>query len=377
MGSGRAGAVLAGALTAMGASAAARAQEVEPAAALADPVRQARAEAILAREEAQGRPFDRVYREGMKARLAASSDAELRAVEERGHGLRPQAPLGSLPPNLVYKAIPPCRIVDTRLAGGALAPGVPRDFYVSGGTGFETQGGTPAGCDIPTGLARAAMINFVAVNPAGAGNLRGWAFGAAVPNASILNYAAVGLNIANGLVVPLCDPGAITCTRDLTVRADVSATQVVADVVGYFVADARSQVEGAAASSGGTPVPVACANTGGVGVTLQAPDFGRIIVRGMVNLEMLHITGIDDEVKAAVGTTTTDCANAPVTSRVPGALPSFSAAPGMFVELHPARIFAVPPGSYTFYLNMQNTGAGAGNDRFRYGYLAAEFHPYD
>ena len=97
----------------------------------------------------------------------------------------------------------------------------------------------------------------------------------------------------------------------------------------------------------------------------------------MVNMEMLHITGVDDEVKAAIGTTATDCANAPVTSHVPAALPSFSAAPGMWVELHPARLFNVSPGTYTFFLNMQNTGPGSGNDRFRYGYLEADFHPFN
>jgi hypothetical protein len=356
--------------TALGASA----QETAPAS--ADPAREARAEALLAREEGRGRAFDPAYRARLKALLAASSDEDLLAAEQRGQGLLPTT-LGELPPNLVYRSIPPCRIVDTRLAGGPLAPGTPRDFYVGGGTGFGAQGGSPTGCDIPTGVARAAVINFVAVNPAGPGNLRAWAFAAAVPTASVLNYAAVGLNIANGLVVPLCNPAAATCTRDLSVRADVSASQLVADVVGYFVEEHRSRVEGAAASSGGSPVPVTCANTGGVSVTIQATDFGRIVVRGMANVEMLHFTGVDDEVTAAVGTTTTDCSSAPVISRIPAALPSFSAAPGMWVELHPARLFSVIPGTYTFYLNMQNTGPGAGNDRFRYGYLEANFHPFN
>ena len=67
----------------------------------------------------------------------------------------------------------------------------------------------------------------------------------------------------------------------------------------------------------------------------------------------------------------------PVTSRIPAALPSFSASPGMWVELHPARVLGVGPGTHTFFLNMQSTGAGSGNDRFRFGYLEANFHPFN
>ena len=56
-----------------------------------------------------------------------------------------------------------------------------------------------------------------------------------MPTASILNYAAVpGLNIANGPTVAICDPAVATCTSDFTIQADGAATQVVADVQGYF-----------------------------------------------------------------------------------------------------------------------------------------------
>jgi hypothetical protein len=142
--------------------------------------------------------------------------------------------LGDSAQDLVYTSVTPCRIINTRApgAGGALAPGAPRDFHVTGTAGFDTQGGNAGGCGIPAG-ATAAMINFVAVNPAGAGNLRAWPFGQAAPTASIINYSA-SVNIANGVVVALCDPATATCGFDLTVRADASATQLVADVMGFF-----------------------------------------------------------------------------------------------------------------------------------------------
>jgi hypothetical protein len=152
----------------------------------------------------------------------------------------PQA-LGSSRTQLVYTPAPPCRIADTRLAGGALAPGVPRQFQATG-TDLSGQGGSATGCDVPFGRATAAIVNFVAVGATAAGNLRAWAFREpppAAPTSSVLNYARVagsGLNIANAIALPLCDPSASgqTCPRDFLVQADGGSTHMVADVVGYY-----------------------------------------------------------------------------------------------------------------------------------------------
>ena len=142
---------------------------------------------------------------------------------------------------LVYTPVAPCRILDTRVAGGALVPGVPRQFRVTA-TDLSSQGGNPAGCNVPFSRATAALINFVAVNPTGAGNLRAWAYRTplpAPPNSSVLNYAFIagsGLNIANGIGIPICDPSQSgqTCAQDFLVQADGNTTHVVADVVGFF-----------------------------------------------------------------------------------------------------------------------------------------------
>jgi hypothetical protein len=140
---------------------------------------------------------------------------------------------------LVYTSINPCRIVDTRPTGaGALVPGAVRTFHVVGAASdFTAQGGAAGGCGIP-GFAgnvpqtTAVVFNFVAVNPAGPGNLRAWATDQAVPNSSIINYTQVtGLNLANAIIVPVRQDSE---GNDLSVRADVSGTHVVVDVVGYF-----------------------------------------------------------------------------------------------------------------------------------------------
>ncbi len=189
------------------------------------------AEWILGREEAAaGRVFDPAFRAAVKAGLTSSLSLAALTAQTQQSGLGPLN-LGEGQADLVYTPVTPCRILDTRLAGGPIPAGTTRDVLVTGDT--TAQGG--ANCGIPFGPATAAVLNFVAVGPAGPGDLRVTPFGTAMPNASIVNYAAVaGLNIANGLVVTLCFPATTTCTQDITLQADVSATDVVADVQGYF-----------------------------------------------------------------------------------------------------------------------------------------------
>jgi hypothetical protein len=79
------------------------------------------------------------------------------------------------------------------------------------------------------------MINFVAISPAGRGNAQITPFGQAMPMASFINYSnTAGTNLANGLAVALCNPSAATCTNDVTIQANNSAVDLVADVQGYF-----------------------------------------------------------------------------------------------------------------------------------------------
>jgi hypothetical protein len=183
---------------------------------------------IVAREqEASGRPFDAAFLDQMKGNLANLSLEQLAEVQQRASGLLPVPNiLGSTQADLVYTPVTPCRIIDTRSSGGPITPGVNRSFIVAGI------------CGVPFGPATAAVINFVAVGPAGAGDLRITPFGTAIPLASIINYTS-GLNLANGPAVTICNPAATTCTFDITIQADVSATDLVADVQGYFAAPVR------------------------------------------------------------------------------------------------------------------------------------------
>jgi trimeric autotransporter adhesin len=191
--------------------------------------KEAIAESILAREEARsGREFDPAFRAKARQTLAALPLAALES-QESGLGLDS---LGDSQADLVYTPVTPCRIIDTRLAGGTIGSGTTRSFLVTGAD-LTSQGGSASGCGVPFGPSTAAVINLVAVNPAGPGNLRITPFGTAIPLASIINYAA-GLTIANGPAVAMCDPSATTCGNDITIQANASATHLVADVQGYF-----------------------------------------------------------------------------------------------------------------------------------------------
>ena len=185
----------------------------QPEGAAEDTVQQeAMAESLIAgAEAAAGRAFDSKYRAVLKDDLAARSLEELAAIPP---GLVPRA-FGDSADNLVFTPVAPCRIIDTRNIGAPpgtpLLPGVPRNVRATGAS-FTDQGGFAGSCGVPFGPATSVFINFVAVSPAGAGNLRAFVFGAGAPNASIINYSNVpGLNIANGLAVPICNPAVSGC----------------------------------------------------------------------------------------------------------------------------------------------------------------------
>ena len=196
--------------------------------------REAIAESIVAREEAaSGRAFDAGFRAEVNRDLAALSLNFLETQMQRG-GLGPYF-VGDSQADLVYTPVTPCRIIDTRLAGGAIAAGTTRNFLVAA-SNYSTQGGSATTCGIPFGPATAAVINFVAVSPAGPGDLRATPFGTPMPLAAVINYSNgdPNLALANGPAVKICNPATTSCTSDITLQADNSAVQIVADVQGYF-----------------------------------------------------------------------------------------------------------------------------------------------
>jgi hypothetical protein len=128
-----------------------------------------------------------------------------------------------------YIALTPCRIVDTRLAGGQIASNVSRSFHARGTSGFVPQGGKSGGCGVPTS-ATAIEVAVTSVDSTGDGYMRIYPVGTSEPTATFINYSPN--NPTNTGAVTLCKTG---CgAGDVTVKGHGSNTQVVMDVQGYF-----------------------------------------------------------------------------------------------------------------------------------------------
>ena len=150
---------------------------------------------------------------------------------------------------LVYVAIPPCRIVDTREAGGDIAANDFRNFRVSGTTGeLAVQGGETDCLDPKAGtgskpLAISAYVLAVPASSSGSGVLTAYPsdqLPPAVGAGSTVNFAA-GQVIGNTTTITLCDPTG-TCPTDgeFAILSRLTNQEVVVDVQGYYYPAAGS-----------------------------------------------------------------------------------------------------------------------------------------
>ncbi len=129
---------------------------------------------------------------------------------------------GPIPPVASrFYTVTPCRVVDTRNSSGpfggpALAANSDRTFVVGGQ------------CGVPS-TAKAVSVNVSVTQASSAGNLRLYAGGTGLPNATAINYRANQTRANNGSA-PLGTAGS------LAVRCDQISgnVQVIIDVNGYF-----------------------------------------------------------------------------------------------------------------------------------------------
>lgn len=129
-----------------------------------------------------------------------------------------------------FFTLAPCRIIDTRnppgpTGGPKLVANTLRNFPIVGL------------CGVPSNATAIAM-NVTVVQPTDFGNLRIAPAGQPVPLASVINWAASDVAVANGAIIALGNDGA---GNHLSVQCDMppaSTGQVhlVIDVTGYFSA---------------------------------------------------------------------------------------------------------------------------------------------
>lgn len=138
--------------------------------------------------------------------------------------------IGETTTDLVYTPVAPCRLFDTRLAGGKMAGGTTRDFDVNSAGSFTGQGGSPTDCGVGAlNHFAAAVINFTVVDPTTTSFLTAFAFNTTRPTASSMTWKA-GYLISNEVIVPLDQT---TSSAELSVYVN-GAAHVVGDIVGYF-----------------------------------------------------------------------------------------------------------------------------------------------
>jgi hypothetical protein len=140
--------------------------------------------------------------------------------------------LGDLAADLVFVPVTPCRIIDTRVAGGVIAANTTRGFDVTAVANYSFQGGDASNCGGvgAAGSFAAAAINFTVVTPSMAGYITAFPFGGTQPLAATVNYTAGDIR-GNYAVVKL-DQGA--SANEMNVYS-FAQTHLVADIVGYYI----------------------------------------------------------------------------------------------------------------------------------------------
>lgn len=141
------------------------------------------------------------------------------------------AKLGDTAIDLVFVPVTPCRIIDTRVAGGTITGGTTRAFDVTAISSYAGQGGDATDCGTGTqGSFAAAVINFTVVTPSGPGYITAWPYLASQPLAATLNYVAG--DIRGNLAIVKLDQGASADELNVYTQA---TTHLVADIVGFFI----------------------------------------------------------------------------------------------------------------------------------------------
>ncbi|MGH9366670.1 MAG: FG-GAP-like repeat-containing protein, partial [Thermoanaerobaculia bacterium] len=122
----------------------------------------------------------------------------------------------SCPAPVGFFTVTPCRLLDTRVAGPALAAGSDRGFPIA------------SKCGIPAD-ATAVVVNVTVTGPTAAGDLRLRPGNTPVAPASVVNYRAGQTRAGNGIY-------ALGAAGDLAVQCDqpTGSVHLILDIGGYF-----------------------------------------------------------------------------------------------------------------------------------------------
>ena len=310
-------------------------------------------------------------------------DARTEVIMAPGDPVAPEA-LGETFVDVVYTPVQPCRVADSRSAGGEFAAGETREYYVYGPlVDLDPQGAT-TDCPAPKGEPVAVAINVTVVpgNAAPGGNIRVYPNDETTPNASLVNFRQ-GVNIANaGIIRTEFSLG----PREIEVFASQPAN-VILDVLGYYYPVDRNdfEVKFAGSNSSSTTNLIAgggCTNYAGgeVSITVPGPGFIKVDAQAVMRLEA-HTSGTTDIMNVFIGDSNVDCTSSDPAGGyrstswdVSSAVPSWSGGKSE-ATIPVSRTFLVnSAGTYTYYLNGIR-GSGSGTGGFWFAGMQAMFYP--
>ena len=128
-----------------------------------------------------------------------------------------------------FVPITPCRMADTRAAGGKIGSTV-RTFMARGAVGYPAQGGPQGGCGIPSAtVAITAAVTTVGGSNDGYLNL--WPSDKKEPGTSLVHYSAVKA-MATTTTVNLASYDG---QADFSVHNHNASAHVIIDVLGYYI----------------------------------------------------------------------------------------------------------------------------------------------
>lgn len=159
-------------------------------------------------------------------RLARQASAVPHTMRSTNRNLKS---LGSTSSDLTFTPVQPCRIVDTRIAGGQIAADGTRDFRAVSASNYTAQGGSATDCGLSAIAASAIALNVTAVTPAAGGFATIYSFDSTRPPTASVNYSA-GSVVNNAIIARIPNP---LQSSDFTLYTFAQAHYVI-DIVGYF-----------------------------------------------------------------------------------------------------------------------------------------------
>lgn len=178
----------------------------------------------------------------------------------------PTKVFGALTNDLVYTPVAPCRIVDTRVAGGQILASATRNFVGFGVSSFASQGGSATNCGVNPLAATAIAVNVTAVGPTAQSFTTVYPYNTTRPLAASINYNA-GFNVNNALIVQTPNPIA---AFDFTIYSGADAHYVV-DIVGFFAPPLATALQ--CVDTLGTDLAVAAGAQGNVSAPVCATGY--------------------------------------------------------------------------------------------------------